>query len=225
MTSLEEFEVELLKKGMPLEREYLDFILKNKLLYEYMGNKYSNLIQKYTFEFEWFDFIENNFSLFNDVDKLKKLNNIFNDIIQCYKGINKTEKIIFLYIGLTGHWILVIYDSFYNNTFIEMDSYIGTKDVINLKYLDNQEIDKFIHNFNVEIAQFKGKSLTLQCTENETLNQIYKRYCIKADLNINDVKFYKNGKELKGCEKTLSALGITTFTNIDVTLAKYVIRA
>ena len=75
------------------------------------------------------------------------------------------------------------------------------------------------------IFNFQGKSLTLQCTENETLNQIYKRYCVKADLNINDVKFYNHGKELKGCDKTLSALGLNNFNNIDVTLAKYVIGA
>ena len=75
------------------------------------------------------------------------------------------------------------------------------------------------------IFNYQGKSLTLQCTPNETLNQIYKKYCIKADLNEKDIKFYKNGKELKGCEKTLSALGIKSFTTIDVTLAKYVIGA
>ena len=75
------------------------------------------------------------------------------------------------------------------------------------------------------IFNFQGKSLTLQCTENETLNEIYKRYCIKADLNINDIKFYKNGKELKGCEKTLSALGIHPNSTFDVTLGKYVIGA
>jgi hypothetical protein len=161
MTSLEGFEIEELNKGSSLERHHLDFILNNNLLFEYLGKKYNNndLLKKYTFEFEWFDFISNNFCLSDNLDKLKKLNNIFNYIEHCNKGQSKTDKIIFLYIGLTEHWILVIYDSFYNNTFIEMDSYIGTKDVINLKYLDNQEIEKFIHNFNVEIAQFKGKSL------------------------------------------------------------------
>ena len=75
------------------------------------------------------------------------------------------------------------------------------------------------------IFNYQGKSLTLQCTENETLNQVYKRYCTKADININDVKFYKNGREIIGCEKTLSALGIGSFTTFDVTLAKYVIGA
>ncbi len=75
------------------------------------------------------------------------------------------------------------------------------------------------------IFNYQGKSLTLQCIPTETLNQVFNRYCIKADLNIKDVKFYKNGKELKGCEKTLSALELTNYANIDVTYAKYVIGA
>ena len=75
------------------------------------------------------------------------------------------------------------------------------------------------------IFNFQGKSLTLQCTPSETLNEIFKRYCIKADLNLNDVKFYKNGKELRGCEKTLSALDLKNYDTIDVTMAKYVIGA
>ena len=72
---------------------------------------------------------------------------------------------------------------------------------------------------------YQGKSLTLQCKQSDTLNQIFNRYCIKAELNINDIKIYLSGKELKGCEKTLSALGIGSFTTFDVTLAKYVIGA
>ena len=75
------------------------------------------------------------------------------------------------------------------------------------------------------IFNYQGKPLTLQCTQNETLNQVFKRYCIKAELNIDDVKFYMNSKELKGCEKTLAALGLGNRTNLDVILAKYVIGA
>ena len=162
MTSLEAFEIEELNKGSSLERHHLDFILNNNLLFEYLGKKYNNndLLKKYTFEFEWFDFISNNFCIFDNIDKLKKLNNIFNYIKQCNKGQNKNDKIIFLYIGLTEHWILVIYDSFYKNNFIEMDSYLGTKDIINMKYLDNQEIEQFIKKTNDEIIQVKRKPLS-----------------------------------------------------------------
>ena len=72
---------------------------------------------------------------------------------------------------------------------------------------------------------YQGKSLTLQCKQSDTLNQIFNRYCIKADLNINDIKIYLSGKELKGCEKTLSALGIHPNSTFDVNLGKYVIGA
>ena len=75
------------------------------------------------------------------------------------------------------------------------------------------------------IFNYQGKSSTLQCTATDTLNQVFNRYCIKTDLNIKDVRFYKNGKELKGCEKTLSALELKNNANIDVTDAKHVIGA
>ena len=79
-------------------------------------------------------------------------------------------------------------------------------------------------NLNL-VFNLQGKSITLQCNPSETLNQVFKRYCTKVDLNINEIKFYKNSKELRGCEKTLSALDIKNYTTIDVTMAKYVIGA
>ena len=164
MTSLENFEIDELNKGSSLERHHLDFIIKNNLIFKYMGNKYKSLIEeyinikKYKFEFEWFDFIENNFAL-DELSKIKKLNNIFNEIIQYKKSESPPGRLVFLYIGLTEHWILIIYDSFNKNNFIEMDSYSGMKDIINLKYLDKNEINKFINKVNDEIAQLKRDPL------------------------------------------------------------------
>ena len=75
------------------------------------------------------------------------------------------------------------------------------------------------------IFTYQGKPLTLQCTPAETLNQVFQRYCTKAELKLDDVKFYMNSKELRKCDKTLAALGISNRTNLDVILAKYVIGA
>ena len=187
MPTLEKFEIEELKKDSPLERHHLDFILKNNLIYEFMGKKYKPLfeeyinVKKYKFEYEWFDFISNNFSLF-DIVKIKRLNKIFNEILECSKSANPPGKIFFLYIGLTEHWILVIYDSFYKNNFIEMDSYSGTKDIINLKFVDDKEIEKFVNKVNKEIIQVKRTPLNKYQIKQFT-NSIYDTQRVLYKLN------------------------------------------
>ena len=75
------------------------------------------------------------------------------------------------------------------------------------------------------IFNYQGKPLTLQCKESETLNNVFQRYCTKADLQLDDVKFYMNSKELRKCDKTLAALGLANRTTLDVILAKYVVGA
>ena len=158
MTSLENYEIEELNKDGSLERHHLDFILTNNLLFKYLGEKYNSLIKNYKFEFEWFDFISDNFAL-SEVSKIKKLNDIFQEISKCSKSEENSNIIYFLYVGLTEHWILIIYDYFHKNIFIEMDSYIGTKDIINLKYLDEEEIKLFMEKIDKEIVKLKKKPL------------------------------------------------------------------
>ena len=75
------------------------------------------------------------------------------------------------------------------------------------------------------IFEFQGKPLTLEASPSETLDSLLIRYTLLADLNINDIKFYKNGKELKRCSQTLDELELSNYTNIDVISAKYVIGA
>jgi len=159
MTSLEQYEIEELNKQSSLERHHLDFILKNNLLFKYMGEKYNSLHEKFKFEFEWFDFMSNNFAT-SDISKIEKLNNIFKEIRECTKTPDIQNKIFFLYVGLTEHWILIIYDSLYKNICIEMDSYEGSQDIINLKYLDDNEINAYIKNINDQITKIKKKPLT-----------------------------------------------------------------
>ena len=151
MPSLEQYEITELNNGSSLERHHIDFILKNNLLFKYMGKKYDDLNddKKYNFEFEWFDFISNNFSI-SEIPKINKLNDIFKKISQNVKDVtpSKNNNVIFLYIGLIEHWILIIYDSYYKDILIEIDSFEGTRDIINLKYLDEKEIQEYIDKEN-----------------------------------------------------------------------------
>ena len=182
MTSLEEYEINELKKESSLERHHIDFILKNKLLYKYMKKKYAEIIEKFEFEFEWFDFIDNNISV-SDINKIKKLDNIFKEILKSNNEENiNSNKIIFLYIGLTEHWILIIYDPLYKNNLIKMDSFYGSRDIINLKYLDEKEIDNYINKINIESNQINDKPLS-QYQINLFKNSIFDTHRILYKLN------------------------------------------
>ena len=66
------------------------------------------------------------------------------------------------------------------------------------------------------IFDFSGNSLTLQCKSNEVIDEVFKRFCFKAQLNINDVSFYYNSTELKLSGKTLEALGVKNLFRFSV---------
>jgi hypothetical protein len=161
MPSLENYEIEELNKGSSLERHHIDFILENKLLFKYMGEKYNSIFEKYKLEFEWFDFISNNFAI-SEMKKIEKLNNIFKQMAECARSPHPLQqnKIFFLYVGLTEHWILIIYDSLYKNYYIEMDSSKETEDIIKLKFLDENEINNFIDKINNSVKKVKKKDMT-----------------------------------------------------------------
>ena len=159
MPSLEDYEINELNNESSLERHHLDFILKNKILFKYMGKNYDEIMKKYQFEFEWFDFMGNNFAI-SEIEKIKKLDNIFNEIFKINIEKNPCKKIFFLYIGLTEHWILIIYDSLYKNSFIKMDSFYGAQDIINLKYLDEKEIKIYMDKINREFEEINLKKIT-----------------------------------------------------------------
>ena len=63
---------------------------------------------------------------------------------------------------------------------------------------------------------FGGNKISLQCQKNEKIEEVFKRFCAKAQLNYNDVKFYCNSKEFKVWGKTLEQLGLTNFFTFDV---------
>ena len=131
MPSLEDYEINELNNESSLERHHLDFILKNKILFKYMGKNYDEIMKKYQFEFEWFDFMGNNFAI-SEIEKIKKLDNIS----------------------------LIIYDSLYKNSFIKMDSFYGAQDIINLKYLDEKEIKIYMDKINREFEEINLKKIT-----------------------------------------------------------------
>ena len=70
-----------------------------------------------------------------------------------------------------------------------------------------------------------GNSITMQCNANDPLDNVLNRFCIKSEVNINEVTFYYNGRELPICNKTLFNLGIQNFQNINVVESKKVVGA
>ena len=72
---------------------------------------------------------------------------------------------------------------------------------------------------------YEGKSVTIQCQENDKIDDIFNKYCLKAGLSTVDTKFYYNSREVKRCGKTLCALGIGNRGTFNVVLSKYVVGA
>ena len=159
MPSLEDYEIKELNNESSLERHHLDYILKNKLLFKYMGKNYDEITKKFQCEFEWFDFMGNNFAI-SEIEKIKKIDDIFKEIFKINNEENPTKKIFFLYIGLTEHWILIIYDFKFKNSFIKLDSFYAAQDLINLKYLDQKEIEIFMDKVNKDYEQINQKKIS-----------------------------------------------------------------
>ena len=71
---------------------------------------------------------------------------------------------------------------------------------------------------------YEGKTLSIQCQESDKIDDVFNRYCGKAGLGVNDVRFYFNSKEVNRCGKTLFALGVSNRGVFNV-VSKYVIGA
>ena len=72
---------------------------------------------------------------------------------------------------------------------------------------------------------YEQKSITIQCQEDDKIDDVFNRFCIKAGLSAEDTKFYFNSREVKRCGKSLYALGIGNRATFNVVLSKYVIGA
>ena len=66
------------------------------------------------------------------------------------------------------------------------------------------------------IFDYGGNSLTLQCKSNEVIDDVLRRFCVKAQLDINDVTFYYNSQVIKLSGKTLEALGVKNLFKFSV---------
>ena len=76
------------------------------------------------------------------------------------------------------------------------------------------------------VFNFEGNKLTLQCKDTEVIGDVFNKFCTKASLDPNEVKFYFNSFEIKkDCGKTVRALNLKTLTTFDVVRAKIVIGA
>jgi hypothetical protein len=72
------------------------------------------------------------------------------------------------------------------------------------------------------IFTYQGNPLTMQCKSNEIVDNVFQRYCQKARLNIDDVKFYYNSSQVYQSGKTLEALGVKNLFGFNVVREKYV---
>ena len=76
------------------------------------------------------------------------------------------------------------------------------------------------------VFSFSGNNWTLQCKSTDVIGDVFNKFCAKALLDPNEVKFYFNSFEIKkDCGKTVRALNLKTFTTFDVVRAKIVIGA
>ena len=72
---------------------------------------------------------------------------------------------------------------------------------------------------------FQGTVISVQCCDNDSLRSVFNKYCTKAEIKLEDAKFYHNGKEVAPCDKTLFALQLSDRSTFNVVLARYVIGA
>ncbi len=70
-----------------------------------------------------------------------------------------------------------------------------------------------------------GNTMTLQCNSTDSIKNVLNKYCVKAQIDINDYTFYYNGAEIPKCDKTLFALNIMNLQSINVVNSKKVVGA
>ena len=70
-----------------------------------------------------------------------------------------------------------------------------------------------------------GNTMTLQCNSTDSIKNVLNKYCVKAQIDINDYTFYYNGAKIPICDKTLFALNIMNLQSINVVNSKKVVGA
>ncbi len=72
------------------------------------------------------------------------------------------------------------------------------------------------------IFKFLGNNWSLQCKKSDLIDDVFQRFCVKAQVNKSDLKFYYNSAEVRFFGKTLEQLGMNNFFQFDVVSEKYV---
>ncbi len=76
-------------------------------------------------------------------------------------------------------------------------------------------------NLNIQF-NFGNQNLMIQCKKSDKIEDVFKRFYIKAQVKPEDVKFYYNSTEFTYWGKTLEQLNIQNFFTFDVVSDKYV---
>ena len=76
-------------------------------------------------------------------------------------------------------------------------------------------------NINIRF-NLGAQNLMIQCKKSDKIEDVFNKFCIKAQVKREDVKFYYNGTEFTYWGKTLDQLKVQNFFTFDVVTEKYV---
>ena len=76
-------------------------------------------------------------------------------------------------------------------------------------------------NINIRF-NLGAQNLMIQCKKSDKIEDVFNKFCIKAQVKREDVKFYYNSTEFTYWGKTLEQLNIQNFFTFDVVTEKYV---
>ena len=76
-------------------------------------------------------------------------------------------------------------------------------------------------NINIRF-NLGAQNLMIQCKKSDKIEDVFNKFCIKAQVKREDVKFYYNSTEFTYWGKTLAQLNVQNFFTFDVVTEKYV---
>ena len=76
-------------------------------------------------------------------------------------------------------------------------------------------------NINIRF-NLGAQNLMIQCKKSDKIEDVFNKFCIKAQVKREDVKFYYNTTEFTYWGKTLAQLNVQNFFTFDVVTEKYV---
>ena len=75
------------------------------------------------------------------------------------------------------------------------------------------------------IFEFKGNKMTMQCQKDDKIDDVFQRFCTKAQVKLDEVQFYYNSTIWTYKGKTLEQLGLQSFFTFNVVSEKTVVGA